>query len=157
VDSLRDSRRGGRRTCDHRVDERNGVARKVQGSNGPRVQGSWCCGDTERVDSTAAATVGPAGPTRRRQSLPTEDFGFSSRAVTPLEEVVPLSIEPIQPIGVSIAPITDDADRDRAPGRTGARFASRRPRVVGNSYKVRSKESPMRTVLCIAAIAVVRS
>jgi len=84
----------------------------LERSNGPAVQGSKGpdAATTTRVvapavaEASAGATTGPldrwtVGPLDR------VDVPLPSR-VAPLEEVVPLSIEPIQPIGVSIAPIT---------------------------------------------------
>ena len=88
----------------------NGAA-WLERSKGPTVQGSEGPGDVTPVESPAVAeaSAGTAtGPLDRWTFGPLDraaDVPLSSH-IEPLAAVVPLSIEPIQPIRVSIAPIT---------------------------------------------------
>ena len=79
---------------------------KVQGSEGPGAATTLRSVESPVVVETSASKAsGPldhwtVGPLDRHADVPLPSH------VAPLDEVTPLSIEPIQPIGLSIAPIT---------------------------------------------------
>ena len=78
---------------------------KVQGSEGPGAATTLRSVESPVVVETSASKA--SGPLDRWTLGPLDrvEVPLSSR-VPPLDEVTPLSIAPIQPIGLSIAPIT---------------------------------------------------